>query len=114
MEFAVNVPINPSSFGQVSTAILRELHKEGAEPSLFPIGGSASLDSQDKSDKFEAWIKNCVEKAFSHDRENPCLKVWHLSGSLQSFSKEQMLFTFHETNKPTTQEGLSLHQHCKI
>jgi len=104
MEFAVNAPINPSSFGQVSTAILRELHKEGAEPALFPIGGSVSLGSQDKSDEFEGWISSCVEKAFSHNRGTPCFKIWHLSGSLQSFSKEQMLFTFHETNAPTSQE----------
>jgi hypothetical protein len=104
MEFAVNVPINSTSFGQVSTAILRELYKEGAEPSLFPVGGSASLDSQDKSDEFETWIKGCVEKAFSHSRKNPCLKIWHLSGSLQSFSEKQALFTFHETSAPTAQE----------
>ena len=104
MQFAVNVPINPSSFGQVSTAILKELHKREIAPPLFPTGGSISLESQEGSEDFESWIENCVEKAFSHSRKNPCLKIWHISGGLQSFSEKQALFTFYETNAPTKQE----------
>jgi len=104
MQFAVNAPLNPSSFGKVSAAILRELYKRKTDLSLFPMGGSVFLDSQDKSEEFQTWIENCVEKSYLHNRKNPCFKLWHISGSLQSFSNKQMLLTFYETNSPTEQE----------
>ena len=90
MQFAVNVPVTETSFGQIGTSLLRELHVQGMEPALFPMAGSVSLGSQ--------------EKSFLHDRKNPCFRLWHLSDSLQSFSEKQMLFTFYETDSPTPQE----------
>jgi len=104
MEFAVDAPINSSSLGQVSTAILREFFHMGIELPLFPAGGSISLDSHKKSNEFENWVLSCVKKSFFHDRRNPSLKIWHLSGSLQSFSEKQTLLTFYETNAPTKEE----------
>ena len=104
MEFAVDAPVNPSSLGQVSAAILREFFQMGIEPPLFPAGGSISLDSHEKSNEFEGWIFDCVKKSFFHDRRNPSLKIWHLGGSLQSFSEKQTLLTFYETNEPTKEE----------
>lgn len=104
MDIAVNVPINQTSLGQVSTAILRVLHKRNQDPPLFPAGGSISLEAQNRCEEFEKWVESCVKKAFLHDRINPCFKLWHLSGSLQSFSEKQTLLTFHETDSLTDQE----------
>jgi glycosyltransferase involved in cell wall biosynthesis len=104
MDIAVNVPINPTSLGQVGAAILRVLYDRELDPPLFPAGGSISLEPQKRCEEFESWVEECVKKAFLHDRRNPCFKLWHLSGSLQSFSEKQILLTFHETDSLTKQE----------
>ena len=104
MDFAVNVPVTETSFGQIGTALLRELHAQGMEPALFPMAGSISFASQEVSEEFEGWVNDCVKRSFFHERKNPCFKLWHLSDSLQSFSEKQMLLTFYETDSPTPQE----------
>ncbi|MAH47190.1 hypothetical protein CMI37_15290 [Candidatus Pacearchaeota archaeon] len=104
MEFAVNVPVTETSFGQIGTSLLRELHARGMEPALFPMAGSVSLASQEYSQEFEEWIYRCISKSYFHDRKNPCFRLWHLNDSLQSYSEKQMLLTFYETNLPTAQE----------
>jgi len=106
MEFALHLPLNGVSFGQVSTALLREFHERGVQPSLFPIG-QIDLGSQDDiSSDFNSWIQKCVRKAFEyHNRNTPVFKLWHLNqDSLTSFSKDQTLFTFYELDHPTTIE----------
>ena len=105
MNYALNVPINTVSFGQLSTCILRELHSRKAEPSIFPIGGSVDLSAQDVGSEFVDWIKSCSDKALkTHSRSSPTFKLWHLNGSLESLSKEQVLLTFYELDQPTPYE----------
>ena len=102
MSYALNVPVNTVSFGQVSTCILRELHSRGAEPSIFPIGGSVDLSSQEVESAFVDWVKSGADKGLrSHSRGSPTFKLWHLNGSLESFSKKQVLLTFYELDQPT-------------
>ena len=53
----------------------------------------------------QLFFPNCSEKALhSHNRDNPIFKLWHLNGSLESLSKDQLLFTFYELDQPTKQE----------
>ncbi len=101
-DFALHLPLNGVSFGQVSTSLLREFHQRGVQPSLFTIGQS-NLESQETSKEFNSWIEFCIQKAFSeYKRETPIFKLWHLNHeSLTSFAKEQTLFTFYELDKPT-------------
>lgn len=40
----------------------------------------------------------------SHNKNNPIFKLWHLQGSLESFSKEQVLLSFFEVDSPTSTE----------
>ncbi len=102
MKYALNVPINTVSFGQVSTCVLRELYSRKAEPSIFPVGGSVDLSSQEVDEGFVNWIKSSVDKSFkTHSRDTPIFKLWHLNGSLESLSKEQTLLTFYELDQPT-------------
>lgn len=71
---------------------------------LFPIGG-VDLSTQNKNDEFSNWIGQSLQKAnSSHSKNNPILKLWHLSGSLESFSKEQVLISFYELDSPTKTE----------
>ena len=105
MEFAVNVPLNTVSFGQVSTAILREMKKKGHNPAIFPIGNTVDLSSQKDDKDFVQWVTEGVNKSLNtHDRDTPIFKLWHINGSLESFSKNQFLFSFYELDQPTKEE----------
>tara|TARA_R110000851_G_scaffold108634_2_gene230144 strand:- start:26441 stop:27529 length:1089 start_codon:yes stop_codon:yes gene_type:complete len=104
-DFALHLPLNGVSFGQVSTALLREFHQRGVQPFLFTIG-QADLSSQDTTPDFNKWIESGIRKAFErYDRKIPLLKLWHLNhDSLTSFSRDQTLFTFYELDYPTSVE----------
>ena len=104
-EFALHLPLNGVSFGQVSTALLREFHQRGVQPCLFPIGQS-DLSSQETTADFNRWIELGIKKALEeYDRDTPIFKLWHLNhDSLTSYAKEQTLFTFYELDHPTSIE----------
>lgn len=105
MNFALHLPINGVSFGQVSTALLREFHQRGVQPFLFTIG-QVDLNSQEADPKFNSWIQDCIKRSYeNYKRDMPIFKLWHLNqDSLSSFSKEQTLFTFYELDHPTSFE----------
>ena len=104
-EFALHLPLNGVSFGQVSTALLREFHQRGVQPFLFTVGQS-DLSSQETTTDFNKWIEAGIKKSFEeYDRDIPIFKLWHLNhDSLTSYAKEQTLFTFYELDHPTSIE----------
>ena len=105
MSFALNVPINSVSFGQVSMTWLRKLHERKLVPPIFPIGGQVDLSTQQVDASFQSWLQERVNSAAStHSRENPVIKLWHLDGSMDSVSKKQVLFSFYELDEPTSTE----------
>jgi hypothetical protein len=108
---AFNVPINSVSFGQISTLLLKTYHKgvlageSSPELRLFPLGGQLDLASQTKDDLFELWLqKRTVDALENHSKSDPCFKLWHLVGSMESFSREQTLLSFYELDSPTKAE----------
>lgn len=103
-KLAFNLPLNPTSLGQVSFSILRELFNQKKEIVLFPIGNiDASTQVQDP--EFFNWIQHSIiESTKKHNRNNPIFKLWHLNGSLESFSNKQVLLTFYEVDTPTSSE----------
>ena len=104
MELAFHLPINSVSFGQASLAILREAFRRKLEPYIFPVG-EVDLSAQKDDKDFNAWLKICLEKAVkSHDRKTPIFKLWHLNGSLESYSEKQVLLTYYELDSPTPYE----------
>ena len=106
MNFAVHFPLNAVSFGQVSLGILREIHKRGHTPCVFPVNpGNIDLSAYDVSQEFNEWLQAGLEKAIkTHKRSTPVFKLWHLNGSLESYSEKQSLLTFYELDAPTEQE----------
>ncbi|MEK6881170.1 MAG: hypothetical protein AABY22_16235, partial [Nanoarchaeota archaeon] len=115
--FALNLPINSLSFGQVSTAFLREIHKLGHEPCIFPIGNNIDLSSQNENQEsdFYKWLVSCVSKSLQkHSRNNPIFKLWHINGSLESLSEKQLLYTFYELDSPTNEEINILKNQSKV
>ena len=75
-------------------------------PSLFIKEDSADYSAQSNIDKdFLTWLEECKKKAtFKHDRKWPILKLWHLAGSMESYSEKQALLTFYELDEPTDYE----------
>ena len=105
MDFSLNLPINSVSFGQVSTAILREIYKKGLQPCIFPIGERVDLSTQEEDADFSNWVNSGVAKSLNgHSRSNPVFKLWHINGSMESFSEKQVLYTFYELDQPTPAE----------
>ena len=105
MNFALHIPLNSVSFGQVSLHILREVYKRSLEPCIFPVGNGVDLSSQNVDKEFGEWIQKCINKSLLiHSRKIPTIKLWHLNGSLESFSEKQILLTFYELNDPTPYE----------
>lgn len=104
MEFSLQLPINPVSFGQVSIALLREFHAMGLQPCLFPIG-EINLGGQPITEDFHKWLVSCLNKApIYHNRNTPSFKLWHLNDSFQSISNKQLLYSFYELDSPTEAE----------
>jgi glycosyltransferase involved in cell wall biosynthesis len=104
MEFAAQLPVNGLSFGQVSLSILKEFHKRGLEPCLFPINEDISSFSFDKD--FVDWIKGCIKKSpQKHKRDNPSVMLWHLNATaLNNVSNKSVLLSFYELDSPTPSE----------
>ena len=114
-EIALHLPVNAVSFGQVSVSILREFYRRKLEPCLFLIGGQADLSVYNVDSNFSEWIQNCANKALKdHKRSNPIFKLWHLNGSMESYSDKQILLTFYELDSPTQEEINIIKNNSKV
>jgi hypothetical protein len=104
-DFAVHLPINSVSFGQVSINLLKEIKSRGLHPSIFPMG-DVDLSAEEDDKDFQQWLKENVEKSLKeHRRSTPTIKLWHLNHEgLQSYSDKTILITFYELDSPTKQE----------
>ncbi len=115
MDFACHLPLNSLSFGQCSTALLREIHIRGYQPAIFPIGNQVDLTTQRIDQEFANWLNACIGKSLkTHSRKTPVLKLWHLQGSLESVSDRQVLFTFYECDSPTREELNTARNNVKV
>lgn len=107
MQFAVDFPLNSLSFGQVSFNLLYEFFKMGLKPSIFTASDiKIDFSAYDFEQDFIDWIiKNHNEALLTHNKKNPVIRVWHINGSLKSYSDKQILLTFHETDQITPIES---------
>ena len=104
MNINLELPLNSTSFGQISIALLREFHARGIEPCIFPIGGT-DFTTQNIDQDFGNWITRCIQKApSSYKKSNPCFRLWHLNGSYGRISDKTVLLTFYECDSPTSSE----------
>lgn len=103
--FSLNVPINSVSYGSSSIAIIREIYKRGLSPCVFPISGQFDLSAQKDDPDFTLWLQACINKSYKvHKRDSTSFKLWHLNQALDGFSKDQILYFFHETDTVTDEE----------
>jgi len=113
-KLALHLPLNSTSLGQVSLSILRELFNQKKEILLFPIG-NVDISTQKQDSEFIQWIQDGVNKApVEHSRKTPIFKLWHLNGSLESFSDKQVLLSFYEVDSPTPAECNIIKNNIKV
>ncbi len=107
MQFAVQVPLNSLSFGQVSFNLLYEFYKLGLNPHIFKSSDhQIDFSAYDFEQDFTNWIiKNHNEALLKHNRNIPCIRLWHINDSLRTYSNRQILLTFHETDQLTPIEA---------
>jgi hypothetical protein len=104
----IQMPINSLSFGNVSFGILNELkNREFNDFLLFDIGNPdlVAFDKIREDQVFIEWVnskRRDILQKFSKNDEG--LKLWHISSSESSISKNQSLFTFHELDSITDVE----------
>lgn len=113
--FSLNLPLNNLSFGNVSFAILREMKNRGLNPLLFPIG-NVDASTQKQDNEFNNWVNGCIAAGQKyHNRNNKVLKLWHINGSLESYSSHgNDLITFFELDQLTQQEVNILKNQRKV
>lgn len=102
----VDCPINSLSIGQVSINILRELIKRDKVSAIFPVSDDADFSAYDKLDPNtrNKIIELARQRIQRLDRNDPVLKIWHISGSERKVADNQFLYTFYETDSPTIEE----------
>ena len=114
--FSLQVPINGTSLGQVSTNLLYELFSRKLEPNIFPIAG-VDLSSYEGivPEQFMAWLQLCTQKSLKDfKRTEPSLRIWHINGSQDSISKNPFLYFFHELDQLTATEKNILNSYDKV
>jgi hypothetical protein len=105
MNLAFNLPINSVSFGQISTLILRELFASKINLPIIPIGNVDLSTQSDLNQDFNKWLEELVNSSLELvDRKNKIFKLWHLNGSFESYSNQQVLLSFYELDQPTKVE----------
>ena len=103
--FSLHLPINSTSFGQASLAIFKEIYKRDYNPCIFVQGGSADLSVFEVDTPFADWLNKNINRASQdHKRSDKLFSLWHLNGSLSSYSNKTYLFTFYELDSPTAIE----------
>lgn len=113
MFFNFDVPISQVSFGQVAFNLLKPIYKSGRENiCIFP---RQNFDFNSFSQPFEefkhdfegyaAWMTKLANEAYlNFSRDNPTFKLWHIHGIGESYGKDQVVMTFHETSALTKSE----------
>lgn len=105
MDIALNIPLNNLSFGQASFALIKNLYERKFNAKIFPIGNNVDLSTQKVDDELNLWIKKSINEASTNfSRKEKIFKLWHIMGSLESFSEKQVLLSFYELDSPTKQE----------
>lgn len=116
-QFAIQTPVHNLSFGDVGFNLLYTLYKKNPKKDypIFVIGDKVDFSGYKVEQGFGAWLsKNIGSAQHVHSRKNLTFKNWHIVGSLESFSEEQVLLTYHECDTLTPKEVNILKNQKKV
>jgi hypothetical protein len=115
MSLTLNLPINSVSFGQISTLILRELFNSKINVGILPISNIDLSTQSDLTQEFNNWLQQSINSSLElFNRKNKLFKLWHLNGSFESYSNEQVLLSFYELDQPTKVELNTVKNNNKV
>lgn len=115
MSLAFNLPVNSVSFGQISTLILRELYNAKLNVGILPIGNADLSTQSDLTQEFVNWLQQSINSSLeTYNRKNKLFKLWHINGSFESHSNEQILLSFYELDQPTKIELNTVKNNHKV
>jgi len=111
----LNLAFNTLSFGSCSFALAREIKNRGLNPFIAQIG-QFDDSSQRKDEELNNWINGATLNAAKYfNRNSKSLKLWHINGSLESFSNYgNDLITFFELDQLTQSEVNILKNQRKV
>lgn len=115
MSLNFNLPINTVSFGQISTLICRELFFNKKQINLIPIGNPDLSTQTNISQDFADWLQKSISESLANlSKKDKIFKLWHLNGSFESYSNEQILLSFYELDQPTKVELNTVKNNNKV
>ena len=113
MSLVFNCPLNSVSFGQVSTALLREAYEREMDFLIAKIGDKLDLSSQQTEPEFFKKLEQSARDfSVKFDRSDSCFKLWHLNGAIGWLADNQTLMTFYELDDPTDLE-INIVKNCR-
>lgn len=101
MKLIFNSPVNSLSLGIVGYELLREFRRRNMEVGWFPVGKTDL--SAFKADKdFHQWLQESINNRWHFlDKDAITISNWHISGSENLRTNNQILLTYHETSAPS-------------
>ena len=97
----INCPINGTGYGITSQNIVRCIHNQGIEISLFPIGHNMEVNSEEDKKLMTSLLNN--SEKFNY--QAPCLKIWHQFDLASRIGNgHYYTFPFFEIDKLTDRE----------
>lgn len=113
-KFSIELPLCPTSMGQMATGILAEFQARDLYPNIFPIG-KVDLSQFQAPPNFMEWLETCVRKApGKFKREDPSIKYFHTNGSHSAIGDKSRLYTVFETDSLTPVEKNLLRRHDSV
>lgn len=113
--FSLELPICPTSLGNVSVGILLELFRRGLTPNIFPIGPSDLSKFAAFPAGFQEWLNHCLQKSLRHfKRDEPEIKIFQIQGAAHRVSNKARLYCPHETTTLTETEINVLQQYDSV
>ena len=103
MKLIFKAPINNLSLGNVSYNIIRELYRKNIEALIFPAKNNVNLESFNTIEQdLISYINKSVKSRYkSLSKDIPFLNLWHINGAEDKMSKNNILYTFHESGHAT-------------
>lgn len=97
----INCPINGTGYGITSQNIVKAIHNQNIDVSLFPIGSNIEVNSQND----HALISSLAKKSDTFYYNAPCLKIWHQFDLASKIGNgHYYTFPFFEIDKLTDRE----------
>ena len=88
----LKAPLNSLSFGNVSFNLLKEIYSKNIDLAFFPIGKVDSSSFLIEDEGFKTFLEDSINNRYKKlDRNTTTLQMWHLNGSENRISKNQIL-----------------------